>query len=141
MFIAKAYAQENDTQPVANPVNALQPSSQELVEPVPPTQEFSALVLPLLLIFCIFYFLLIRPQHKKMKAHEQMVRGLKRGDKVNTSGGIIGTITKIDATSKTLEVEIATGVVVTVLKHMVSELVDDSPIGKEAANAQKNKKK
>lgn len=141
MLISNAYAQGNDTQPVANPANTVVPSSSGPVEPTAPgPQELSSVVFPLLLIFCIFYFLLIRPQYKKVKAHEQMVRGLKRGDKVNTSGGIIGTVTKIDATSKTLEIEIASGVVVTVLKHMVSELVDDSPIGKEATKSKRNKK-
>jgi len=51
---------------------------------------------PLILIFVIFYFLLIRPQQKQMKKHQQMVASLKKGDKVITSGGIVGTIQKID---------------------------------------------
>ncbi|MAH51995.1 MAG: preprotein translocase subunit YajC [Candidatus Pelagibacter sp.] len=51
--------------------------------------------IPLILIFVIFYFFLIRPQQKKAKDHKQMVESLKRGDKVVTSGGIIGTIERI----------------------------------------------
>ena len=51
--------------------------------------------IPLILIFVIFYFFLIRPQQKKMKAHKAMVAALKRGDKVITSGGIIGTIERV----------------------------------------------
>ena len=51
--------------------------------------------IPLILIFVIFYFFLIRPQQKKVKDHKAMVEALKRGDKVVTSGGIIGSITKV----------------------------------------------
>ena len=51
--------------------------------------------IPLILIFVIFYFFLIRPQQKKAKEHKQMVESLKRGDKVITSGGIIGTVERI----------------------------------------------
>jgi hypothetical protein len=52
-------------------------------------------LMPLVLIFVVFYFLLIRPQQKKMKQHREMIAALKRGDKVLTSGGIIGTIVKV----------------------------------------------
>ena len=51
--------------------------------------------LPLILIFAVFYILLIRPQQKKMKQHREMINNLKRGDKIVTSGGIIGSITKV----------------------------------------------
>ena len=51
-----------------------------------------AQLIPLILIFIIFYFFLIRPQQKKVKEHKVMVEGLKRGDKVITSGGIVGTV-------------------------------------------------
>ena len=50
--------------------------------------------LPLILIFVVFYFLLIRPQQRKVKQHKEMLSNLKRGDKIVTSGGIIGTINK-----------------------------------------------
>lgn len=59
---------------------------------------------PLILMFVIFYFLLIRPQQKKAKAHQAMLGELKKGDKVVTSGGIHGTITKVDDTDVTMEV-------------------------------------
>ena len=62
--------------------------------------------IPLILIFVIFYFLLIRPQQKKVKEHKAMVENLKKGDKVVTSGGITGTITRIVDNDK-VEVEIA----------------------------------
>ena len=51
--------------------------------------------LPLILIFVVFYFLLIRPQQRKVKQHKEMLSNLKRGDKIVTSGGIIGTINKV----------------------------------------------
>ncbi len=72
-----------------------------------------------------------------------MLSGLKRGDKVVTSGGILGTITKLDTASKTVEIEIASGVTVHVLKHTLTELVDNSPIAKEAEKkiSKANKKK
>lgn len=59
---------------------------------------------PLILMFVIFYFLLIRPQQKKAKEHQEMIGNLKKGDKVVTSGGIHGTITKVDETDVTMEV-------------------------------------
>ena len=51
---------------------------------------------PLLLIFVVFYFLLIRPQQKKMKAHRELVSNLRRGDRIVTAGGIIGTVAKVE---------------------------------------------
>src|SRR3954462_13216541 len=65
--------------------------------------------LPLVLIFVVFYFLLIRPQQKKLKDHKGMLEALRRGDRVVTGGGIIGTITKVGADDE-LVVEIAEGV-------------------------------
>ena len=71
--------------------------------------------IPLILIFVIFYFFLIRPQQKKVKEHKSMVEGLKRGDKVITSGGITGTIERIIDNDK-VEVEIAENVKVEIVK-------------------------
>ena len=71
--------------------------------------------IPLILIFVIFYFFLIRPQQKKVKEHKAMVEGLKRGDKVVTSGGITGTITRVVDNDK-VEVEIADNVTVEVVR-------------------------
>ena len=71
--------------------------------------------IPLILIFVIFYFFLIRPQQKKVKEHKAMVEGLKRGDKVITSGGITGTIERIIDNEK-VEVEIAENVKVEIIK-------------------------
>ena len=71
--------------------------------------------IPLILIFVIFYFFLIRPQQKKVKEHKAMVEGLKRGDKVITSGGITGTIERVIDNEK-VEVEIAENVKVEILR-------------------------
>ena len=70
---------------------------------------------PLILIFVIFYFFLIRPQQKKVKEHKAMVEGLKKGDKIVTSGGITGVITRVIDNDK-LEVEIADNVTVEVIR-------------------------
>ena len=71
--------------------------------------------IPLILIFVIFYFFLIRPQQKKVKEHKAMVESLKKGDKIVTSGGITGTITRVVDNDK-VEVEIAENIKVEVVK-------------------------
>ena len=71
--------------------------------------------IPLILIFVIFYFFLIRPQQKKVKEHKAMVKSLKRGDKVVTSGGITGTVDRLIDNDK-VEVEIAENVKVEIVK-------------------------
>ena len=71
--------------------------------------------IPLILIFVIFYFFLIRPQQKKVKEHKAMVQALKRGDKVITSGGITGTVERIIDNDK-VEVKIAENVKVEIIR-------------------------
>ena len=71
--------------------------------------------IPLILIFVIFYFFLIRPQQKKVKEHKAMVENLKRGDKVVTSGGIVGTVERIIDNEK-VEVQIAENIYVEVVR-------------------------
>tara|TARA_Y100001960_G_scaffold135137_1_gene143385 strand:- start:3141 stop:3428 length:288 start_codon:yes stop_codon:yes gene_type:complete len=71
--------------------------------------------IPLILIFVIFYFFLIRPQQKKVKEHKLMVENLKRGDKVITSGGIVGSIERVIDNDK-VEVSISENVKVEVIK-------------------------
>jgi preprotein translocase subunit YajC len=79
-------------------------------------------LLPLVLIFVVFYFLLIRPQQKKMKTHRSMVEALKRGNKVITGGGVIGTVTKAPEGNE-IQVEIADGVRVKVMRHTIQEIL------------------
>tara|TARA_B110000093_G_C12736527_1_gene312530 strand:- start:3 stop:290 length:288 start_codon:yes stop_codon:yes gene_type:complete len=71
--------------------------------------------IPLILIFVIFYFFLIRPQQKKVKEHKSMIESIKRGDKVITSGGITGTVERVIDNDK-IEVEIAENVKVEIVK-------------------------
>ena len=90
-------------------------------------------LMPLVLIFVVFYFLLIRPQQKKMKAHRELIAALKRGDKILTAGGIIGTVVKIDE-DNTLLVDIAKDVRVRVARSTISELLSKpQPAAREAA--------
>lgn len=83
--------------------------------------DFIGMLLPLIAIMGVFWFLLIRPQQKKMKEHQQLVANLKRGDTVVTAGGIIGKITKVVDDHEML-VEVADGVRMRMLKAHVAEL-------------------
>ena len=83
---------------------------------------------PLIIIFIIFYFLLIRPQQKKAKLHQEMVSNLKIGNKICTNSGIFGTVKEIDANEGTIDLEIAKDVIIKVLKFSVNELVVKSNI-------------
>ena len=86
--------------------------------------------IPLILIFVIFYFFLIRPQQKKVKEHKAMVENLKRGDKVITSGGITGTIERIIDNDK-VEVEISENVKVEIVKATgIQGLVNSTEVKK-----------
>ena len=110
MFISPAYAQASGSAPSAG-------------------ASFFLQIAPLLFIFVIFYFLLIRPQQKRMKAHQAMVQGAQIRDTVVTNGGLVGKVTKVD--EHELEIEIAQGVKVRVVKSM---LADIRKHGAKAAN-------
>ena len=83
-------------------------------------EAFGQLV-PLILIFAIMYFLLIRPQQKKVKEHQAMVGAVRRGDQVVTQGGLIGKVTKVKEDNE-LEVEIADGVKVRVVQSTLADV-------------------
>jgi len=94
--------------------------------------------LPLILIFAVFYFLLIRPQQRKVKQHKEMLSNLKRGDKIITSGGIICTVNKV-ADNRELTVEISDNVEIKIAPGMVADLytmpqVQNKEIPKENSN-------
>jgi preprotein translocase subunit YajC len=89
---------------------------------------------PLVLIFVVFYFLLIRPQQKKMKQHREMVMALKRGDRVVTGGGIVGLVTKVVSDTE-VEVEIAPDVRVNVMRASVSDMVSKSATAESDAKS------
>ncbi|MEK9731854.1 MAG: preprotein translocase subunit YajC [Pelagibacteraceae bacterium] len=78
--------------------------------------------IPLILIFVIFYFLLIRPQQKKVKEHKAMVEALTRGDNVVTAGGIVGKVVRVLDNDKA-ELEISENVTVQVVKSTISQVL------------------
>ena len=83
------------------------------------------MIIPLVLMFAIMYFLVIRPQNKQKKQHQEMINNLKKGDKILTSGNIYGLITSIDET--TITVEIADKVRVKMTRNSVNALVNPQP--------------
>jgi len=89
--------------------------------------------LPIIILFAIFYFLLIRPQQKKAKEHKDMITNLKKGNRIITSGGIYGTILNLDDT--TIGLEIAEKVKIKISRGNVAALLSDAEAGS------KNKKK
>ena len=81
--------------------------------------------LPIILIFVVFYFLLIRPQQKKMKQHKEMLAAIRRGDRIVTGGGIVGNVTKVIDDNE-IQVEIAEGVRVRVHRGLISAVLAKS---------------
>ena len=84
--------------------------------------DFLVQLFPLILIFVVFYFLLIRPQQAKVKAQREMLSGVKRGDRVVTGGGIIGLVTKVISDNE-IQVELAEGVRVRIIKQTITDIV------------------
>lgn len=89
---------------------------------------FSSIIM-MLVIFAIFYLILIRPQQKKMKEHKKMVEGLKKGDRIVTSGGIYGMVE--NASANTLTVKIAEGVKVKITRSSVGAVISEEEANKE----------
>lgn len=85
---------------------------------------FIVQILPMVAIFVIFYFLLIRPQQRKMKAHQEKIASVKKGDQVVTGGGIMGKVVRVD--DDYADVELAPGLKVKVVKSTISDIV---PVG------------
>jgi preprotein translocase subunit YajC len=102
MFATPAFAQAAGAAPAGGP------------------QDMLIQFLPLIGLVILFYFLMIRPQQRRMKAHQQMLASLKRNDTVVLSSGMIGKIVRVE--EKEVGVEIATGVTVKVVKGMISEV-------------------
>jgi len=89
-------------------------------------QESLLSLLPLVLIFVVFYFLLIRPQTKRQKEHREMVDALKVGDEVTTAGGLLGKVTEVK--DNFVRVELTDNVIVTVQRHTVSAVMPKGTI-------------
>ncbi len=97
---------------------------------------------PFLLIAIVAYFFMIRPQSKRFREHQEMIKALKKGDRVVTGGGIIGKVIKVEEGNDTLEVEIAAGVTVEVSRQTISSKAASTATKKSssAGGATKRKK-
>ena len=114
MLISPTYAQETSAE-VTLPDDAAAPYELSQEKMLIDTLTF------LFLLFIIFYFMLIRPQQKKIKAHQEMSKGLKRGDKVITNGGLVGTVNKLEG-DHLVVLELTKGVEVKVIRGSISSL-------------------
>ncbi|MDP9422896.1 MAG: preprotein translocase subunit YajC [Pseudomonadota bacterium] len=94
------------------------------------TAAFFFNVFPLLLVFVIFWFLMIRPQQRRMKEHQAQIAAVKKGDRVVTGGGLIGKVVKV--TDNEVEVELGQGVRVTAVKSTLTQVID--PTAAKPAN-------
>src|SRR5919197_1042907 len=81
--------------------------------------DITSFLVPMVLVFVIMYFLILRPQQKRVKQHQEMVKNVRRGDTVVTSGGLVGKVTKV-VDDEQIEVEIADGVRVRQVRSMIS---------------------
>lgn len=124
LFVASAYAQ------------AAAPATGAGVEPSPLAQ-----FIPFILIIGVVYFFMIRPQSKRFREHQDMVKALKKGDRVVTGGGIIGKVAKAEEGNDTLEVEIAAGVTVEVSRQTISGKAASTSTKKAASGASTGKRK
>ena len=81
-------------------------------------------IMPLLLIFVVFWFFIIRPQNKRMKEHKARIEAVKRGDQVVTGGGLVGKVTKVEDAH--VEIELAPNIKVRAVKSTLTDVVDPS---------------
>jgi len=128
MFINNAIA---DTDTITIQDSSSTPDAPSAIE-----SSWTSLV-PMILIFAVFYFLLIRPQEKKRRAQETLVSGVKQGEEVLTNSGIFGTVTKINDSDNTIMVSIAKDVEVKILKNSIADIVSRSKAKAEAEAAKK----
>jgi len=101
--------------------------------------DFLVQLFPLILIFIVFYFLLIRPQQSKMKQQKEMLAGVKRGDRVVTGGGIIGLVTKVIGDNE-LQVELAEGVRVRIIKQTITDILTRGESVRGAKDSEEDEK-
>ena len=105
---------------------AMAPAPQQGGQAAPSWTGF----IPLILLLVVFYFLLIRPQQKRMKDHQAEIAAVKKGDRVVTGGGLIGKVTKVTDTE--VEVELGQGIKVTAVKSTLTQVID--PTSAKPAN-------
>lgn len=115
-------------------------ASAHAADAAPPANDVSSSLmkfLPLFLIFGVFYFLLIRPQQKKLDEQTAMIKALKKGDRVVTAGGIIGTIASLEGEDYVM-LEVADGVKIKVVRSTINSLFDGKKVGNDN-KVEKNK--
>ena len=115
----------------------ISPAFAQAAGAAPSGGDIFSQMMPLLLIFVVFYFLLIRPQQKKQKMHKQMLGALRRGDRVITGGGIIGTVTKVKSDTEA-QVEIADGIKVIVARDTIATVMAKTEPADKADNDDKS---
>jgi len=95
----------------------------------------TSFLVPMVLVFVIFYFLMLRPQQKRVKQHQEMVKNVRRGDTVVTNGGLVGKVTKV-VDDDQIEVEIADNVRVRQMRSMVADVrAKGEPVKEEGASS------
>lgn len=143
MFIAKAYAQ-------AVELSGDIPASAAIPDAPSATEAFLWNMGLVAVLVLMFYVLLIRPQQKRIKEHAEMLQGLKKGDKVVTAGGLVGTISKIKDGEDEVQVDLGNSMTVTVVRSMLqghetvvmkSKPANDSKSGDKKDYTKDNKKK
>ena len=97
--------------------------------------DIFGLLMPMLLILPIFYFLIIRPQQQRLKAHRELVANIRRNDSVVLSGGILGKVTKVKDNDNEIEVEIAENTRIRVLRHTIAEVRSKGEPVKESSTS------
>lgn len=131
MLISNAYAETSATDTIA-----VQESETLPKAPSDVASGWTSMI-PMVLIFVVFYFLLIRPQEKKRKAQEQLVGGVKKGEEIITSSGIYGKVVRLDDANNTAEIEIAPNIQIKMLKTAISDIIsrkkEDTKQGKISA--------
>ncbi len=134
-FFSPALAADDNT--AANSTAAGQGAANTAVNTVPYDLSAEKMMqdnfIILGVLFFIFYFILIKPQQKRVKQHQEMMKSLKKGIKIITNGGIIGTIIKFEGDDIAV-VEIAQGVRVRISKSSIAEVTDDKAASGESAN-------
>ena len=122
MFINDVYAQESLTKATSSDTVTLQDSDALPKAPESIGNSWTSLV-PMVLIFAVFYFLLIRPQEKRRRAQQDLVSGVKKGEEVLTNSGIIGVVSKINDSDNTVHISIAKDVEIKMLKTSISDIL------------------
>lgn len=139
MFIESAFAESDTIEIQETVIDEQEQSSPTFIESL----GGSGLV-PMLLIFMVFYFLLIRPQEKRRRMQEDLVSGVKRGEEVVTNAGLFGTVTEINDSDNTVMVQVAKGVEIKILKNTIADIISRRKIEekkeKKEASAKKKKK-